>query len=146
MGMGARLLMLVAAVCLTGRCALPGRFQKTKNSGKDTKAVGELLRATGATNAACSRAPVVHRCSASAPAAESPQIWTLGKYWIDPYSSAAWFDGWRDRIRAHEPWQRDLLAEPAPTAAPRVWLLTTGWKRWCLLAFDEVPGRATKTA
>ena len=70
----------------------------------------------------------------------------LGKYWIDPYSSAAWFDGWRDRIRAHEPWQRELLAEPAPTAAPRVWLLSTGWKRWGLLAFDEVPGRATKTA
>jgi REP-associated tyrosine transposase len=64
----------------------------------------------------------------------------LTRSWIDPFSSAAWFDGWRDALPAREPWQRALLAEPSPLAAPRVWLLTTGWRRWGPLAFDEVPG------
>ena len=64
----------------------------------------------------------------------------LARHWIDPCSSAAWFDGWREPIRADEPWVRELLAEPCPTAPARVWLLTTGWRRWGPLAFDEVPG------
>lgn len=65
---------------------------------------------------------------------------SLAKSWIDPYSSAAWFDGWRHAIRADEPWMKELLREPCPTAPARGWLLTTGWRRWGLLAFDEVPG------
>ena len=32
------------------------------------------------------------------------------KQWIDPFSSAAWFDGWAEPIRADEPWKRELLA------------------------------------
>ena len=39
-----------------------------------------------------------------------------------------------------EPRQRELLDVPQPTAAPTVWLLTTGWRRWGPLAFDEVGG------
>jgi REP element-mobilizing transposase RayT len=58
---------------------------------------------------------------------------------LDPYSSAAWFDGWRSPVRAYEPRHRELLATPRPTAAPTVWLLTVGWKRGGLLAFDEAP-------
>jgi REP element-mobilizing transposase RayT len=58
---------------------------------------------------------------------------------LDLYSSAAWFDGWKAPVRAHEPWQRELLATPRPTAVPTVWLLTIGWKRGGLLAFDEAP-------
>jgi len=64
----------------------------------------------------------------------------LSRCWIDPCSSAAWFDGWREPIRAREPWLRELLAEAPPTAPPSVWLLTTGWKRRGLLGFDEAPG------
>jgi len=43
---------------------------------------------------------------------------------LDPCSSAAWFDGWRDRPPS---------SEPAPIAAPRTWLLATGWRRHGLL-------------
>ena len=58
--------------------------------------------------------------------------------WIDPFSSAYWFDGWRDPIQLREPRQRDLLAVPCPTAPASVWLMTTGWRRWGPLAFDDV--------
>lgn len=40
---------------------------------------------------------------------------------VDPFSSAAWFDGFAD----HGP----LRSDPAPCHAPSVWLLTNGWKR-----------------
>lgn len=62
----------------------------------------------------------------------------LNRDWIDPFSSAFWFDGWRDRVRLGEPRQRDLLNVPCPTAPPSVWLLTTGWRRRGPLAFDDV--------
>ncbi|MBV8755814.1 MAG: transposase [Deltaproteobacteria bacterium] len=63
-----------------------------------------------------------------------------GRMWIDPASSAAWFSGWSDRVRADEVWKRELLGLPKPTAEPTTWLLTTGWKRHGLLRFDERPG------
>jgi REP element-mobilizing transposase RayT len=63
---------------------------------------------------------------------------TLARDWIDPFSSAYWFDGWRDPVRLREPRQRELLNVPCPTASPTVWLLTTGWRRWGPLAFDDV--------
>jgi len=62
------------------------------------------------------------------------------RFWIDPYSSAAWFDGWAEPIRADAPWKRDLVRLERPTEKPTVWLLTTGWKRHGLLRFDERPG------
>jgi len=62
----------------------------------------------------------------------------LNRDWIDPFSSAYWFDGWKDPIRVREPRQRELLAIEQPTAAPTIWLLTTGWRHWGPLAFDEV--------
>jgi REP element-mobilizing transposase RayT len=62
----------------------------------------------------------------------------LARDWIDPFSSAYWFDGWRDPVRLRERRQRDLLEVPCPTAAPTVWLLTTGWRRWGPLVFDDV--------
>lgn len=61
----------------------------------------------------------------------------LSSDWIDPFSSAYWFDGWRAPVRLREPRQRDLLNVPCPTAAPTVWLLTTGWRRWGPLEFDD---------
>jgi REP element-mobilizing transposase RayT len=60
--------------------------------------------------------------------------------WIDPCSSAAWFDGWREPVKPDTWWKRVLLEEPSPVARPTVWLLSVGWRRHGLLAFDEVPG------
>jgi Transposase IS200 like len=50
---------------------------------------------------------------------------------LDPCSSAAWFDGFREPVpRALDP----------PTRAPRTWLLRIGWwKRHGLLGLDDVP-------
>jgi REP element-mobilizing transposase RayT len=64
----------------------------------------------------------------------------LARFWIDPYSSGPWFDGWRDRIKSDAPWLVRLRKLPRPTAAAQTWLLATGWRRHGLLAFDEVPG------
>lgn len=64
----------------------------------------------------------------------------LAPDWIDPFSSGYWFDGWRDPVRLREPRQRELLNIPCPTAEPTVWLLTTGWRKWGQLGFDEVRG------
>lgn len=60
------------------------------------------------------------------------------KTWIDPCSSAAWFDGWREPVQPDTWWKRRLLEEPPPVARPTVWLLTVGWRRHGLIAFDEV--------
>ena len=69
----------------------------------------------------------------------------LNRDWIDPFSSAYWFDGWKDPVHLREPRQRELLLDvPQPTAAPTVWLLTTGWRRWGPLSFDEVGGKRAR--
>jgi len=60
--------------------------------------------------------------------------------WIDAYSSAAWFDGWRIPIRPDTWWKRELLAEPSTVVRPTLWLLTVGWRKHGLLRFDEVAG------
>ena len=65
----------------------------------------------------------------------------LDRDWIDPFSSAYWFDGWKGPVRLREPRQRELLNVPQPTASPSVWLLTTGWRRLGPLAFDELASR-----
>jgi len=53
----------------------------------------------------------------------------------DPYSSAAWFDGWRERLPR---WMRGEGASGA--ARPRTWLLRVGWRRSGLLSPDAIPG------
>ncbi|HUQ07869.1 MAG TPA: transposase [Kofleriaceae bacterium] len=65
---------------------------------------------------------------------------TLSRYWVDPFSSAPWFDGWKERIRNDADWLTRLRRRPRPTAMPRSWLLRVGWRKRGLLAFDEVPG------
>jgi REP element-mobilizing transposase RayT len=65
---------------------------------------------------------------------------TLAHDWIDPYSSAPWFDGWKDPIRTERPYLRRLRRLDRPTAAAKTWLLAVGWRRHGLLAFDDVPG------
>ena len=64
---------------------------------------------------------------------------TWGRFWIDPWSSAAWFTGWAQPVRPDAPWKRELLEMAKPTAPPETWLLATGWKRHGLLKFDERP-------
>jgi hypothetical protein len=59
---------------------------------------------------------------------------TLLSGWIDDCSSGRFFDGWRDG-------PLNIPGPERPTvAAPGTWLLSTGWRRWGLLRFDEVPG------
>jgi len=67
---------------------------------------------------------------------------------IDPYSSAWYFDGWRD-----ERWRRGLAPPPddpdhpgPPVAPARTWLLNVGWRRHGLLAVDEVPAAGRRGA
>ena len=55
----------------------------------------------------------------------------------DPFSSAWWFDGWRDAS-----WKRGLRPpEERTVAAPESWLLRVGWQRARAgpVAIDEVP-------
>jgi REP element-mobilizing transposase RayT len=60
--------------------------------------------------------------------------------WLDPCSSAFWFDGWKDAARAQ---QAAADAAGSPCVAPaRVWLLTTGWRRHGLIGVEELPRAA----
>jgi REP element-mobilizing transposase RayT len=56
---------------------------------------------------------------------------------IDPASSGAWFDGWREGVarlvRSHS-------VGPPPVARARTWLLRRGWRRHGLLDPADVPG------
>ena len=65
----------------------------------------------------------------------------LAPGWIDPFSSALWFDGWKGTVRTDAPWLRTLTRTPCPTAPPRTWLLAVGWRRGGgPIAIDDVPG------
>jgi hypothetical protein len=67
----------------------------------------------------------------------------LARGWIDPFSSAIWFDGWRAAVRTDAPWLRGLAREACPTAPARTWLLTEGWRRGGgPIDVDDVPGPA----
>jgi hypothetical protein len=50
---------------------------------------------------------------------------------LDPCSSALWFDGYRE-ANVH-------ASQPAPTHAPRTWLLRVGWRRGGLLSLEDAP-------
>ncbi|MEO6595017.1 MAG: hypothetical protein ABIP94_09730 [Planctomycetota bacterium] len=53
---------------------------------------------------------------------------------IDTYTSAPWFDGFREKIVV-----RGIGAVLRPVAAARTWMLTSGWRRHGLLSVYEVP-------
>ena len=55
-------------------------------------------------------------------------------YWLDPYSSAEYFDGWSHH-RPKKPPPNEHVVKPA-----RSWLLTTGWKTYGLLRPYDSPG------
>lgn len=60
---------------------------------------------------------------------------------LDPYSSAAWFDGFRASGAAMRfvGWSPPCRDAPVPVAPARTWLLARGWRRGGLLALDEAP-------
>ena len=67
----------------------------------------------------------------------------LARGWVDPYSSALWFDGWNAAVRTDAPWLRALARAGCPTAAPHTWLLQVGWRKGGgVIGVDEVPGPA----
>lgn len=56
--------------------------------------------------------------------------------WLDPFSSAEFFDGWKGRpAMVH-------TRQGGPVARARTWLVTTGWRGRGLIACDLVPGAA----
>jgi putative transposase len=55
---------------------------------------------------------------------------------LDPCASGYWFDGWRG---ARPRWSLPPPGEAPPVRTARTWLLTTGWRRYGLISFDERP-------
>lgn len=71
---------------------------------------------------------------------------------IDPYSSAAWFDGFRGWCPASGrpppfaerlAWRRATSDGDVPVAPARSWLARFGWRRHGLIGIDEVPAAKT---
>ncbi|HEX6813148.1 MAG TPA: hypothetical protein VF384_16110 [Planctomycetota bacterium] len=65
-------------------------------------------------------------------AAEGREISVPGP--IDTFTSAAWFDGFRETVTV-----RGIEAIPRPVTDARTWMLTIGWRRHGLLSVHEVP-------
>jgi hypothetical protein len=53
---------------------------------------------------------------------------------IDPFTSAPWFDGFRETFTI-----RGVDFQIRPTIPPRTWLLRKGWRRHGLLSIHEFP-------
>jgi hypothetical protein len=56
---------------------------------------------------------------------------------IDVYSSAPWFDGFRETLRV-----RNLEVTIRPVTDARSWMLAIGWRRHGLLSVHELPSTA----
>ena len=56
---------------------------------------------------------------------------------IDTFTSAAWFDGFRETITV-----RGIEGLPRPVTAARTWMLTIGWRRHGLLSVHDLPATA----
>jgi REP element-mobilizing transposase RayT len=61
----------------------------------------------------------------------------LDNFWVDPYSSGLWFDGWSRPIILNSE-LRDELKHPRPTVRASSWLLAIGWRTWKLIELDEI--------
>jgi REP element-mobilizing transposase RayT len=59
---------------------------------------------------------------------------------IDVYTSAPWFDGWKESITV-----RGLEGVARPVAPSRTWLLSVGWRRHGLLSATEAVAAAAGT-
>jgi REP element-mobilizing transposase RayT len=60
----------------------------------------------------------------------------LDRRWVDPCSSAMYFDGWTEASRSALP----PPARPPPVAPAETWLLSQGWRMHGLIDLAEVPG------
>jgi REP element-mobilizing transposase RayT len=58
---------------------------------------------------------------------------------VDPYSSGALFDGWKEREDAITLWPLRETYLPLVVYLPKTWLLREGWRKHGLVRFDEVP-------
>ena len=63
--------------------------------------------------------------------------------WMDPFSSARYFDGWRDGRHGFYG-TSPPAGQPRPVVAGETWLLVHGWRRHGPIAVDEEPGRASR--
>jgi hypothetical protein len=73
----------------------------------------------------------------------------LGPDWIDPCSSAIWFDGWHTPIEdsmLFDEKLRELFETPSPVAKARTWLLAVGWRKHGLLRIGEKPATGVSRA
>ena len=65
--------------------------------------------------------------------------------WLDKFSSAPWFDGWKDVMKPAQTRARNeiavaMSAVPANLdSRPRTWLLRSGWRRRGLIGPADVP-------
>ena len=65
--------------------------------------------------------------------------------WLDKFSSAPWFNGWKDEMKPAQARALDEIARRAPVGLaelernPRTWLLRIGWRRRGLIAGNDVP-------
>ena len=58
---------------------------------------------------------------------------------IDPFSTAIYFDGWREIADSPTLFPRRASYDPLPVYIPKTWLLTRGWRRYRLIAATERP-------
>ena len=58
---------------------------------------------------------------------------------VDPYSTAVYFDGWKERKDAIFAWPLRETYDPLIVYLPKTWLLREGWRRHGLIGLDEVP-------
>jgi hypothetical protein len=56
-----------------------------------------------------------------------PATTSLARTWVDPYSTAVCFDGWSTPVDLPR-WGPGSRPDAVPRAAPRLWLLSTGWR------------------
>ena len=65
--------------------------------------------------------------------------------WLDRFSSAPWFDGWKEEMKPAQARAQEEIARRAPIELldcgreTRTWLLRTGWRRRGLIASTDVP-------
>jgi REP element-mobilizing transposase RayT len=55
--------------------------------------------------------------------------------WLDPYSSARYFDGWHERCAMSMP----PPGEPCPVAPAETWLLAQGWRKHGTVPMNTMP-------
>ncbi len=64
-----------------------------------------------------------------------------GRRWlVDPFSTGAYFDGWKELEGKDFFWRVPPTYEPMFVWLPKTWFLSEGWRRHGLIACREVPG------